>query len=84
MNDSTLTSATVTKARQPAQQWVRFYDLNHEETFYIGRHTVKKSGLFTFRWLTGPEVGQKSIAPWARVRSQRPVKKVKSETPAKS
>lgn len=83
---ASLTRVVTTKARQPAQQWVRFYKLESEEVFYIGRYTVKKSGLWTYRLLTftGPLGGSKAIAPWTKVRSQRPVKRVSIENPAKN
>lgn len=79
-----LTHATTAKARQPAQQWVRFWHLTAEERFYVGRLTAKKTGCLTATVF--PVEGPKSIRvwPWTKVRSARPVKKPASESKATS
>lgn len=79
MNESTTgTSPVITKRlRNPAQQWVRFWSLKTDELFYVGRFTAKKTGLFSYTILNGPNPAPGSMLPWTKVRSQRPVKAAK-------
>lgn len=55
--------------------WMRFWHLNLDESFFVGRRQFVRTGLFTARPFTKLESPRQFVAPWTRVKTTRLVRR---------